>query len=188
MSHDEDGADPDHADYEWCVTEWYDGPLRAWAPVPEYEGILVELRTNLAWTNKHGDVHVRLDRADLQHALAMLDGAPVRDFRDEEYVYADRRPLDPRETPEPGARAVEERFHVRRGGYRSASLPWPVVEAWRAEIERNHRKPLERLHDLGGLTPRELWLAAHGHGPTYDVRDEDADAWLASIAASSEGT
>lgn len=69
------------------------------------------------------------------------------------------------------------------------SLPWSIVEPWRAQAERNHSQTLEVLHGRGGLAPEELWLAAHGLGlrglwsspPT--ITEHDAGEWLIRIAA-----
>lgn len=39
---------------------------------------------------------------------------------------------------------------------------WELVEPWREQAMRNHGQTLERLAERGGLSPEELYLAAHG--------------------------
>lgn len=91
-------------------------------------------------------------------------------------------------------RAIDTEFRVIRNQSRlpraererwPASLPWAVVERWRAQIELNHGPTLERLHERGGLAPRELWLAAHGLGiaDLRRVTESEAGDWLIGIAA-----
>ena len=86
------------------------------------------------------------------------------------------------------------RFRVLRGQSRvpraerdtwPESLPWAMVEQWRAQIERNHGQTLERLHERGGLAPEELWCAAHGLGlrRIRDVTESAAEQWLIGVAA-----
>lgn len=81
-----------------------------------------------------------------------------------------------------------ERFRVLRSQSRvpqaerdrwPESLPWSLVEPWRAQAE------LEVLHIRGGLAPEELWLAAHGFGIRRlgDVTESAAGEWLIAIAA-----
>lgn len=58
-------------------------------------------------------------------------------------------------------------------------VPWEFVEKWRAPIEANHNRTLELLARSGGLTPRELWLAAHNRGlDELAVTDHVAGRWL----------
>lgn len=58
-------------------------------------------------------------------------------------------------------------------------VPWAFVERWRAAIEDNHNRTLEQLACSNGLTPRELWLAAHNRGPDeLAVTDHVAGRWL----------
>jgi len=62
-------------------------------------------------------------------------------------------------------------------------LPWRVVEAWREQAEYNHSQTLERLHERGGLSPAELWCAAHGRslraiGISGPIDDDRALPWL----------
>lgn len=59
-------------------------------------------------------------------------------------------------------------------------VPWAFVERWRAQIEANHKRTLEQLARSGGLTPVELWLAAHDRGPgDYAMTTEHIAArWL----------
>lgn len=45
-----------------------------------------------------------------------------------------------------------------------ASVPWAYAERFREQAQRNHGQTLERLAERGGLSPEEIWLAAHGHG------------------------
>ena len=64
----------------------------------------------------------------------------------------------------------------------SWSVPWALVEQWRSQIERNHGQTLERLHERGGLSPDELWLAAHGK--RWSARPAiESRGWLRSVAA-----
>lgn len=90
--------------------------------------------------------------------------------------------------------SVERRFRVLRGQSRlpqaerdrwPESLPWSVVEQWRAQAERNHYQTLERLHERGGLSPRELWIAAHGLDADHigDITESETGQWLIQIAA-----
>jgi len=62
-----------------------------------------------------------------------------------------------------------------------SSIPWELADKWRARIERNHNTTLEDLAKRGGLTPVELWLAAHDLeiGRFADVTERAAAAWLA---------
>lgn len=43
-----------------------------------------------------------------------------------------------------------------------ASVPWAFAETFRKQAQRNHSQTLERLAERGGLSPDEMWLAAHG--------------------------
>lgn len=69
-----------------------------------------------------------------------------------------------------------------------AWLPWALVEQWRAQIERNHYQTLERLNARGGLSPQELWCAAHGHDLRRwrDIGEREAGEWLIGIAGRAE--
>jgi hypothetical protein len=60
-----------------------------------------------------------------------------------------------------------------------------VVELWRARAERNHDQTLERLDVRGGLSPRELWLAAHDLplSALSRISELDAGEWLCGIAS-----
>lgn len=60
------------------------------------------------------------------------------------------------------------------------STPWTFVETFRAQAERNHGQTLEELARRGGLSPVEMWLAAHGRTlrESAIVTEETADAWL----------
>jgi len=42
------------------------------------------------------------------------------------------------------------------------SVPWSFVEKFREQAEANHDQTLEVLHRRGGLSPDEMWIAAHG--------------------------
>lgn len=62
-------------------------------------------------------------------------------------------------------------------------LPWSRVETWREQIEYNHDQTLEHLHERGGLSPAELWCAAHRRGlraitSERAIDDERALPWL----------
>lgn len=58
-------------------------------------------------------------------------------------------------------------------------VPWKFVERWREQIEMNYGRTLEQLARSNGLTPRELWLAAHNRGPDeLAVTDHVAGRWL----------
>jgi hypothetical protein len=67
---------------------------------------------------------------------------------------------------------------VRRGW--PSRVPWSFVERWRKQIEENHGRTLEQLAISNGLTPVELWLAAHDRGPSeHDaVTEHIAARWL----------
>jgi hypothetical protein len=102
MSNNEIKTDREHDDYDWCITEWYDGPLRSWGLVPNDERHtepLVELCSNLAWTDARKNTHVRLSRAELQHALDMMDGKPVQDFHEDAPRVFSACTTDPQEAP-----------------------------------------------------------------------------------------
>jgi len=68
------------------------------------------------------------------------------------------------------------------------SLPWSIVEPWRAQAERNHGQTLERLNERGGLSPLELWLAAHQQRPFADAHlpEWECAEWLIRIVADHE--
>ena len=89
---------------------------------------------------------------------------------------------------------TDRRFRVIRGQSRlpreeregwPADLPWSMVERWREQVELNHDQTLERLHERGGLSPVELWLAAHGYGirmaDLRRINESDAGEWLAQV-------
>lgn len=44
------------------------------------------------------------------------------------------------------------------------AIPWEKAEEFRAQAEKNHDQTLERLAQRGGLSPVEIWYAAHGKG------------------------
>lgn len=65
------------------------------------------------------------------------------------------------------------RFPVLRGQSRlprevrerwPRSVPWSFAEAFREQAMENHGQTLERLAQRGGLSPEEMWCAAHGQG------------------------
>jgi hypothetical protein len=58
------------------------------------------------------------------------------------------------------------------------SVPWSMVEPWRARIELNHGQTLERLNERGGLAPEELWCGAHDLPLRHIPRKNDAILWL----------
>lgn len=70
------------------------------------------------------------------------------------------------------------------------SIPWSIVESWRAAAERNHGQTLERLAERGGLAPNELYLAAHGLDLREYLRrrtlgqlsDAECGEWLVELA------
>jgi hypothetical protein len=72
-------------------------------------------------------------------------------------------------------------------------IPWETVEQWRATAERNHAQTLERLDERGGLSPAELWCAAHGLGLRVIGLDRTIDDvralhWLRQVANRTEHT
>ena len=71
---------------ESIATDWYDGPLMYLTRVEFSDAeALIEV-SSIGWvtgTYPREMCHVRMSRADLVKALAMLDGQPVRDYNDE---------------------------------------------------------------------------------------------------------
>ena len=65
------------------------------------------------------------------------------------------------------------------------SLPWSLVEPWRAQAEQNHGQTLERLNERGGLAPVELWCAAHGLRLRHirDTTESAAGQWLVGLVS-----
>lgn len=63
------------------------------------------------------------------------------------------------------------------------SLPWSLVEPWRAQAERNHGQTLERLNERGGLSPLELWLAAQCPFADAHLPERECAEWLIGIVA-----
>jgi hypothetical protein len=62
-------------------------------------------------------------------------------------------------------------------------VPWAFAERFRAQAERNHGQTLERLAERGGLSPQEMWLAAHGRRLIMrDIDERAAIDWLAGAA------
>ncbi len=68
------------------------------------------------------------------------------------------------------------------------SVAWALVEPWRAQIERNHSQTLDELAGRGGLSPEELWCAAHRLGlrGIGDVMEQMAIDWLIQISGEME--
>lgn len=63
------------------------------------------------------------------------------------------------------------------------SVPWDFVEKFRKQAEYNHGQTLERLAERSGLSPEEMWLAAHGHKLFKIKVDEQlAIDWLIAAA------
>lgn len=62
-------------------------------------------------------------------------------------------------------------------------IPWSLIEPWRARAEHNHAQSLEQLAQHGGLSPVELWLAAHDLeiGRFTDITEVDAARWLTQV-------
>ena len=61
---------------------------------------------------------------------------------------------------------INEQYGTRRSERvdMPTSVPWAFAETFRTQAERNHDQTLERLADRGGMSPVEMWLAAHGLG------------------------
>lgn len=84
-----------HDEYDWCVTEWDDRPLRGFALVPANpnqravdcpdlpDRPLLEVRTRLGWVDDLGDQHVRFDRDEVHLMLDLLEGRAVEGARDD---------------------------------------------------------------------------------------------------------
>lgn len=67
------------------------------------------------------------------------------------------------------------------------SVPWSFVERFRERAEDNHDQTLERLNERGGLSPEELWRAAHDQ-PLFRATipiptEEQCGEWLIQAAA-----
>lgn len=68
------------------------------------------------------------------------------------------------------------------------SVPWVRVEDCRWRAEKNHcGQTLERLAERGGLSPAELWCAAHdkplfGHSYFETEHAPEVKAWLIRVA------
>lgn len=60
------------------------------------------------------------------------------------------------------------------------SVPWSFVEKFRQQALVNHDQTLERLAERGGLSPEEMYLAAHGRKlfPYCAVDEQTAIDWL----------
>ena len=55
------------------------------------------------------------------------------------------------------------------------TIPWAFAETFRRQAHANHSQTLERLHERGGLTYAEIWLAMNGHG-LFDFKGP-SNAW-----------
>lgn len=58
------------------------------------------------------------------------------------------------------------------------SVPWEFVKRFRQQVEENHYQTLDRLAERGGLSPEELWCAAHGQKLRIRVDEAVAVEWL----------
>ena len=60
---------------------------------------------------------------------------------------------------------LNQQYGVPRGDRKQMplSVPWEFAEQFRAQAMINHGQTLEQLAERGGLSPEEIWLAAHGH-------------------------
>lgn len=86
--------------------------------------------------------------------------------------------------------ALETRqFHVLRSEMSCPpTLPWTIVEPWRNRAQLNHNQTLEQLDERGGLSPYELWCAAHDL-PIFPMRAIDkriAGEWIKSLVATQD--
>ena len=65
-------------------------------------------------------------------------------------------------------------------------LPFSAVEKWAERIRANHDQTVERLDERGGLSPAELWCAAHDKSLRAildkEIDDIKALPWLRAIA------
>jgi hypothetical protein len=79
---------------------------------------------------------------------------------------------------------VENTFPIhawKRNPALPATMPWFLVERWRARAYLNHGQTLEVLAERGGLCSRELWCAAHDKKLRELPSPEVADAWLLGV-------
>ncbi len=59
------------------------------------------------------------------------------------------------------------------------SVPWDFVEKFRVRAGLNHGQSLEVLASRGGLSPEEMWLAAHDYGLfKVNIDEQSAIDWL----------
>lgn len=61
------------------------------------------------------------------------------------------------------------------------SVPWTFAEQFREQAEYNHGQTLERLAERGGLSPEEMYVAAHKLKPAAyrdQTLEDTAIAWL----------
>jgi len=71
--------------------------------------------------------------------------------------------------------------HVRQSERKTMprSVPWAFAETFRDQAFANHDQTLERLAERGGLSPEEMYLAAHGRKLfPYNVDEQAAIDWL----------
>lgn len=57
-------------------------------------------------------------------------------------------------------------------------IPWSLAETFRQQAERNHGQTLERLAERGGLSPEEMWMAAHDVSIRSIPEEQVAIDWL----------
>ena len=73
----------------------------------------------------------------------------------------------------------QQNCHPRERKTMPASVPWTFAETFRDQAEYNHDQTLERLAERGGLSPEEMWLAAHGHRlRSVEIDEQKAINWL----------
>jgi len=84
------------------------------------------------------------------------------------------------DAPEVKASAKDREFPVLRGKQREPrTVPWSWLAKFSARIQCNHGQTLELLARRGGLSPTEIWLAAHDQKYTAPVPpDEAVETWL----------
>jgi hypothetical protein len=59
------------------------------------------------------------------------------------------------------------------------SVPWAFAETFREQAKENHYQTLERLAERGGLSPEEMYCAAHGlRVGRAQVDEQKAIDWL----------
>lgn len=58
------------------------------------------------------------------------------------------------------------------------AVPWELVAPHEEQARSNHDQSLRRLHERGGLSPRELWAVVHGKRWREAPDEATARAWL----------